>query len=124
MKIIVLNILLLATLVLPVSGAKDSFYPETFASRQAAETAAHALFAGGDVDVLRVGNKEVLIFTVHGSGLPDIGIAAYLQKDGVWRFASAFRPSPNEFHKAKVRDSGIVIVGKHTKKEWSFLKVD
>ncbi len=76
---------------------KNSFYPASFVSREAAEESAHHLFAGGDVDVLHVGNKDFPIYIVHGSGLPDIGIAAYFWKNGAWRFAKAIWPSPSEF---------------------------
>lgn len=124
MRILALSALLVSAACLNASGPKNSFYPPSFPSREAAEQAAHGLFAGGDVDVLRVRNKEVLIFIVHGSGLPDIGIAAYFRTNGAWQYAADFRPSPDEFHKAKVSGNAIVIVGEHTKKEWPFLKLD
>ena len=103
---------------------KDSFYPPSFASREVAEESAHHLFAGGDVDVLRVGNQDVLIYIVHGSGVPDIGIAAYFSKNGAWKFEKSFWPSPDEFHKVIVSGNEIIVVGEHSKKQWPFLKVD
>lgn len=124
MKMLTLCALLAAAAWAQAAEPKDPFYPKSFASREAAEESAHHLFAGGDVDVLRVGNKDVLIYIVHGSGVPDIGIAAYFSKNGAWDFASSFWPSPGEFHKVIVSGKEIVVVGEKTKKQWPFLKVD
>jgi hypothetical protein len=74
--------------------------------------------------VLHVGKKDVLIYIVHGSGVPDIGIAAYYFKNGAWKFASSFWPSPDEFHTVIASGKEIVVVGKRSKKQWPFLKVD
>ena len=116
--------LLLAASCARADEPKNSFYPPTFASRAAAEESAHKLFAGGDVDVLHVGNKDVLVYIVHGSGVPDVGIAAYYSKNGAWEFAKSFWPSPDEFHKVIASGKEIVVVGEHSKKQWPFLKVD
>ena len=115
--------LLVAAFSAQAGEPKNSFYPPTFASREDAEKSVHASFAGGNVDVLHAGNKHVLIYIVHGSGVPDIGIAAYFSKNGRWEFASSFWPTPDEFHKVIVSDSEIVVVGEHSKKQWPFLKV-
>ena len=124
MKLLSITALLVAAFWARADEQKNSFYPPSFASREAAEESAHHLFAGGDVDVLRVGNQDVLIYIVHGSGVPDIGIAAYFSKDGAWKFEKSIWPSPSEFHKVIVSGKEIIVVGEQTKKQWPFLKVD
>ena len=59
MKLLTLCALLAAAAWAPATEPKDPFYPKSFASREAAKDSAHHLFAGGDVDVVRVGNKMV-----------------------------------------------------------------
>ena len=124
MKLLSLPALLVAALWAQAAEQKDSFYPPSFASREAAEESVHHLFAGGDVDVLHAGTKDVLIYIVHGSGVPDIGIAAYFSKNDAWEFASSFWPSPGEFHKVILSGNEVVVEGEKTKKQWPFLKVD
>ncbi|HLW34711.1 MAG TPA: hypothetical protein VKS98_03540 [Chthoniobacterales bacterium] len=124
MRLLCLTALLVAAFWARADEQKNSFYPPAFASREAAEESTQHLFAGGDVDVLHVGNKNVLIYIVHGSGVPDIGIAAYFSKNGAWEFAKSIWPSPGEFHKVIVSGNEIVVVGERSKKQWPFLKVD
>ena len=124
MKLLAIIALLVAAFAARADEQKSSFYPPSFASREAAEESAHKLFAGGDVDVLHVGNKDVLIYVVHGSGVPDIGIAAYFSKNGRWEFAKSIWPSPGEFHKVTVSGNEIIVVGEQSKNQWPFLKVD
>lgn len=124
MKLVAVMGVFLAALWANADEPKNSFYPPSFASREAAEESAHHLFAGGDVDVLRVGNQDVLIYIVHGSGVPDIGIAAYFSKNGAWEYEKSIWPSPDEFHKVIVSGKEIIVVGEHSKKQWPFLKVD
>jgi hypothetical protein len=124
MRLLTVGAFLVAATWAEAGELKNSFYPPSFGSREAAEEAAHKLFAGGVVEVLHVGKKDVLIYIVHGSGVPDIGIAAYSFKNGVWQFVSSFRPSPDEFHRVVASGKEIVVVGERSKKQWPFLKVD
>ena len=102
----------------------DSLYPQWFGSRERAETYAHGLFAGGDVEILRVADKDVLVLYVHGSGVPIIGIAVYRFSDGLWKLAARFRPVTTEDHKAIVAGKEVVVVGEKTKQRWPLLKLD
>lgn len=124
MKLLSVTALLAAAVWTQAEEPKNSFYPPSFASREAAEESVHRLFAGGDVEVLHVGNKDVLIYIIHGSGVPDIGIAAYFSKNGAWEFAKAIWPSVGEFHKVIASGNEIIVVGEQSKKQWPFLKVD
>jgi hypothetical protein len=102
----------------------DSPFPQSFKSREAAAKYARGLFASGDVDVLRVADTNILILYVYGSGVPDIGIAAYRFSEGRWRLAKQFAPPTIEFHKAIVSGKQVVVVGRETKQRWTLLKLD
>jgi hypothetical protein len=98
--------------------------PAAFESRDAAAKYVSGLFAGGDVDTLKVGKKEVLVVYVYGSGVPDIAIAAYRFSDGKWVLASEWSPPTVEIHKAVVSEGDVVVVGAKTGKKWILLKAD
>jgi hypothetical protein len=124
MRLLTASAFLIAVISAQAGEEKNPLYPPSFASREAAEESARHFIAGCDVNVLHVGNKDVLIYIVHGSGVPDIGIAAYFEKNGAWEFAKSIWPSPDEFHEVIASGKEIVVVGKDSKKQWPFLKVD
>ena len=98
--------------------------PATFESREAAAKYVRGLFAGGAVDTLSTGKKEVLIVYVYGSGVPDIEIAAYRFSEGKWFLAKEWRPPTIEIHNVAESDGAIVVIGKKTGQKWVLLKKD
>jgi hypothetical protein len=123
-KLFGIIVVLISTVALRSAEPTDSLYPHWFGSRERAESYAGSLFAGGDVDVLRVADKDILVLYVHGSGVPDIGIAAYRRSDGMWELAATFRPKSSEPHRAIVSGKEVLVVGEKTKQKWRLLRVD
>jgi hypothetical protein len=104
--------------------SQDFPFPTAFDSRDAAAAYAHGRVAGGDVDMLKVGDTDVLIVYIHGSGVRDIAIAAYRLSEGHWQLATQFHPPPGEVHKAIVSGKEVVVIGERTKRQWTLLKLD
>lgn len=96
--------------------------PASFESREAAAKYASGQFAGGAVDVLKVGKEEVLVVSIYGSGVPDIAIAAYLYSGTRWDLAAELRPPVAEIHKTIVESGAVVVVGGTTGKKIVLLK--
>jgi hypothetical protein len=98
--------------------------PDVFASREAAEGYAKKLFAGGAVEVLRVRKKDVLVFYVYGSGVPDVTIAAYRFTKGKWRRAAEIESANGGVHHAVVRDGAIIVVTDRSSAERVLLRAN
>jgi hypothetical protein len=58
---------MVVTASLRATDSIDSFFPHSFGSRELVENYAGSLFAGGDVEVLKVADNQILILYVHGS---------------------------------------------------------
>ena len=110
MKKTVLIAFVLSLCAIAHAAAPEEVVPAVFSSRRVAESYVTKLPAGGSVDVLRYGGEEVIVVYVYGSGVPDIAIAAYRMKDGVWQRAALVRPSVRGLHRAIEKDGAIVIV--------------
>ena len=117
-------LLMIVTASLRATDPTASLYPHWFGSRELAENYAGSLFAGGDVEVLQVSDKQILVLYVHGSGVPEIGIAAYRSSDKMWELAAVFRPKTSEPYKAIASGREVIVVGEKTKQRWPLLRVD
>lgn len=104
--------------------SSSQLVPLTFASVAAAEEYAKGLFAGGRTEVLRVGQGDVLVFWVYGSGWPDLRIAAYLKAKDGWVLEADWKPESVEFHDVFVSGDTVMIRGEQTKKEWVLFRFD
>jgi hypothetical protein len=98
--------------------------PAVFESREAAEGYVKKLIAGGAVEVLRVGKKQILVLYVYGSGVPDTAIAAYRFAEGKWCRASEVGAALGGIHRALVRDGAIVLISDRSSEVVVLLKAD
>ena len=104
--------------------SSDSRMPATFESVVAAEKFTKGLIAGGRAEVLQVEQKDVLVVTVYGSGVPTISIGAYQRTKDGWTLAKEWRPETVEAHKVFVSGSTVMIQGEKTKKQWVLFRFD
>ena len=98
--------------------------PAEFESRATAVKYVSKLSAGGAVDMLKVGNKDVLVVYIYGSGVPDIAIAAYRLSQNRWILAAEIDGALGGIHKAVVSDGAIILVGSKTEERLVLLEAE
>lgn len=91
---------------LPACAAVKPVTPQTFATRSAAQSWARGSFAGADVRQVAVGREQVLVVTVHGSGVATFSIAVYRREAGHW--VRAVETAGALFGRAEVQHGAVV----------------
>jgi hypothetical protein len=101
----------------------QSHFPSAFTSREAANEYVRHLFAGGRLEEIHVGQKEVLVVHEYGSGLPMIGVAAYLRSGDQWKLVSDF-VAGGELYTTNVSGKKVFLIGQRTKESKLLLDVE
>jgi hypothetical protein len=103
------------------SAGIGALEPTSFSTSAAAIAFANQLFAGGKVDIVNVGQQQVLVLQTFGSGVPVVAIGTYLNVGGQWVLASEWRPQVIQFYTVKEDHGSVVAVGNTTGEEWVLL---
>ena len=100
-------------------------FPESFPSKEAATAYAHSLpIGGGDVAFVNVRGSDIMVMFAHGSGVPEMGVAAYKRVDAKWQLQTKiYPPSFGEFHKVMASKDEVLLIGEKSKGKWTLLKV-
>src|SRR6185369_12394625 len=69
-------------------GAIGALEPASFETQAAATDYVKKLFAGGQLDVVKVGSEEVMVLQIRGSGVPVLAVGIYRLAGGRWKLAS------------------------------------
>jgi hypothetical protein len=100
----------------------DAREPIAFETTAAATDYANKLFAGGQVDVVKVGSEDVLVLQTFGSGLPVLFLGIYRWTGSKWKLAAEWRPQNFQLrYTIKERNGDVVAVGNSTGEEWVLL---
>jgi len=100
------------------SAARKGEIPTTLGSPEAATTYAHALFAGGQVDQVRIGLRRYLVLFTYGSGIPVIELAVYRWEMWHWELVAKRLPPTHGFMSAKAANGKIVAVVGGSTQTW------
>jgi len=104
------------------SAGIGALEPTSFDTSAAATGYVKQLGAGGELDVVNVGQEEVLVLQTFGSGVPVIAIGTYRYVGGRWLLASEWRPQNFQLsYTVKEHNGDVVAVGNTTGEEWVLL---
>jgi hypothetical protein len=103
------------------SAGIGALEPTSFTTAAAAADYANQLFVGGKVDIVNVGQQQVLVLQTFGSGVPIVAIGTYLNVGGQWVLASEWRPQITQLYTVKADNGNVVAVGNTTGEEWVLL---
>ena len=95
--------------------------PTSFDSTAAASLYAASQFASGKTETVRVGNEDILILHVYGSGVPELALATYRRGGDRWKLASEWKPQKPQFYSVKESNGEVVATGNTTGEEWLLL---
>ena len=107
----------------PSGKVAEVVTPTMFQSFECAQQFAQDSFAGGDAEFLRVGEEDVLIVEIYGSGFPSLGISAYRSEENRWYRVASFDPKFVTIHEIVVEGDSIYVEEKSSHQRWLLCKI-
>lgn len=90
-------------------GRAENIIPRSFANVEQAIDYANNSFAGSSVKIFKINNEEYMTLIIHGSGVPDLAIAAYKKEEGNWEFVSEGERLPSARHSIIQKENKLIV---------------